>query len=190
MTDKSIEEEVMIKASQARKLAKYMSSTQDLVEEQIQKAFKRGEFDNLEGSGKPLDLYENPFEPPELRMVFKILKNNNFAPYWIELGKEIDADLDKFEKDFNYFLKYTRIFLSEKHNSASIKRFATKKAKFYYESRLCLEKIAKKIINYNLQCPTYREARPNLVVDDKMYEVISKVEKVVEEYSKDVKSET
>ncbi|NLB89196.1 MAG: DUF1992 domain-containing protein, partial [Syntrophomonadaceae bacterium] len=123
MNNKTIQEEIMIKAAQARKLAKYMSSTQDLVEEQIQKAFQRGDFDNLEGAGKPLNLYENPYEPPELRMVFKILKDNNFAPYWIELGKEIDADLDKFEKEVEHFKKYTRIFVSEKHNQKSIKRF-------------------------------------------------------------------
>lgn len=190
MTDKSIEEEVMIKAGQARKLAKYMSSTQDLVEEKIQKAFKKGEFENLEGAGKPLNLYENPFEPPELRMVFKILKNNDFAPYWIELGKEIDAEFDKFEKELNYFLKYTRIFVSGKHNQASIKRFETKKAKFYYESRLWLEKIAKKIIDYNLHCPTYREARPNIIVDDRMYEVITSVERIIEEHNENLKSET
>ncbi|HBK54312.1 MAG TPA: DUF1992 domain-containing protein, partial [Syntrophomonas wolfei] len=44
-----------------------MSSTQDLVENQIRKAQERGEFNNLEGSGKPISLEENPFEPPELR---------------------------------------------------------------------------------------------------------------------------
>lgn len=180
MTEKSIEEEVMIKAGQARKLAKYMSSTQDLVEEQIQKALKRGDFDNLEGTGKPLDLYENPFEPPELRMAFKILKNNDFAPYWIELGKEIDAQLDKFEKEVQLFCRYTNIFVQEKHSNLSIKRFEKKKANFYYESRLWLEKIAKNIIDYNLHCPTFREARPNLIVDDKMYEVITKIEQIIE----------
>lgn len=184
MGNKSIEEEVMIKAGEARKLAKYMSSTQDLVEEQIQKAFQRGDFDNLEGEGKPLNLYENPYEPPELRMVFKILKDNDFAPYWIELGKEIDAELDKFEKELDYFLKYTRIFVTQKHNQASIKRFEAKKARFYFESRLALERINKKIIDYNLHCPSFREGRTNIRVDDKMYEVITSVEKVIEEYSK------
>lgn len=182
--EKSVEEEIMIKAGQARKLARYMSSTQDLVEEQIQKAFERGDFDNLKGAGKPLNLYENPFEPPELRMVFKILKDNNFAPYWIELGKEIDADFEKFEKDVEHFKKYTHIFFSEKHNRASIKRYEARKARFYYETRLLLEKISKKILDYNLHCPTFRETRSNIIVDDMMYEVITSVEKIIEEHLK------
>jgi DnaJ family protein C protein 28 len=92
VSDKSIEEEIKLKAQKSRKLARYMSSTQDLVENQIRKAMENGEFDNLAGTGKPLRFEENPYEPPELRMIHKILKDNDFAPYWIELGKEIDQD--------------------------------------------------------------------------------------------------
>ncbi len=180
MAEKSIEEEVMIKAGQARKLAKYMSSTQDLVEEQIQKALRRGDFDNLEGQGRPLDLQENPFEPPELRMTFKILKNNDFAPFWIELGKEIDADGDKFNKEVEQFKRYTYLFMREKHTNLSIKRFEKKKASFFYEARLKLEKIHQKIVDYNLHCPTFREGRANFAIDDKMYEVITAIEQVIE----------
>ncbi|MGZ3629064.1 MAG: DnaJ family domain-containing protein, partial [Ktedonobacteraceae bacterium] len=33
----------------------------DYIEEQIHQAQSRGEFDNLPGSGKPLNLDENPF---------------------------------------------------------------------------------------------------------------------------------
>jgi DnaJ family protein C protein 28 len=38
MADKSVDEEIKIKAQQARRLARYMSSTEDLVENQILKA--------------------------------------------------------------------------------------------------------------------------------------------------------
>lgn len=69
-----MEEQVKIKAQQNRKLARYMSSTADLVENQIMKAQERGEFENLTGQGKPLRFEENPYEAPELRMIFKILK--------------------------------------------------------------------------------------------------------------------
>ncbi len=63
MADRSVEDEVIIKLQQARKLARYMSSTQDLVESQIIKAQQRGDFDNLAGAGKPLDLDEIPMSP-------------------------------------------------------------------------------------------------------------------------------
>lgn len=184
MSEKSLEEEIMIKAQQNRHIARYMSSTEDLVEEQIRKAREKGEFDNLKGQGKPLDLYENPFEPAELRMAFKILKDNDFAPYWIQLGKEIDAQIDKFWSEVERFKRYTALVVSDERSSISLKRFEKKKASFYFEQRLEMEKIIKKIVDYNIHCPTFRMGRSNLNLDDEMYKVINAVEKIMEEAKK------
>jgi DnaJ family protein C protein 28 len=181
MTEKSLDEEIKVGAQKARKLARYMSSTQDLVESQIEKARQRGDFDNLKGAGQPLHLEENPFEPVELRMAFKILKDNDFAPYWIELGKEIDNDLSKFWKEVEHFKKYTRVFYRDKHKQAAIDRYDKKKANFYFEQRLVLEKVNKKILDYNLHCPTFRLGRSSLVVDDEMYQAITQIEQLIEE---------
>lgn len=180
MKEKSYEEEVKIKAEKSRPLARYMSSTEDLVEMQIEKAMARGEFNNLKGAGKPIKFEENPYEPPELRMMFKILKNNNFAPYWIELGKEIDADLGRLNQEVEYFKKYINMFFREKRSLKAYKNFEQKKAHFYYESRLALERISQKINDYNLHCPTFRENRANIVVDDEMYKIITAIEKEIE----------
>lgn len=103
----------------------------DLVGAMIAKAMERGEFDNLEGAGKPLNLEENPFEPVELHMVHKILKDNGYAPYWIELGKEIDVLRAKFSKEVDYFKRYTRIVFSEKRSSAALRRYELKKNDFF-----------------------------------------------------------
>lgn len=181
MADDKLEEEIYQKLVQARRLARYMSSTEDLVEQQILKAQEKGDFDNLEGAGKPVQFEENAFEPPELRMVYKILKDNDFAPYWIELGKEIDHDLQCFWGEVEYFKKYAAMIYHDKHSRAALERFDKKKAHFYFEQRLTLEKVNKKIIDYNLHCPTFEQGRANLVVDHHMYEVITQVEKVIEE---------
>ena len=63
------------------------------VEKQIREAIEHGEFDNLRGKGKPLDLGENPFAPEDWRLAFKVLKDAGFAPEWIEQGKEIRNEL-------------------------------------------------------------------------------------------------
>jgi hypothetical protein len=181
MSERSLEEEIKIKAQQNRKLAKYMSSTEELVEEQIRKAQERGDFDNLKGAGQPLDLSENPYEPEDMRMAFRILRNNDFTPYWIQLGKDIDADTARLWKEVEYFKRYTIQFINEKHVSITINRFEKKKAHFYYEKRLELEKIKKKILDYNLQCPTFRLGRPNIEVDDEMNKVIRAIEKIIED---------
>ncbi len=64
-----------------------------IVERQIIKAWERGEFDDLPGKGKPLDLTENPFADPDWRVAYKILQDNDFTLDWIELDKEIRAEI-------------------------------------------------------------------------------------------------
>ena len=60
-----------------------------IVEERIRKAQKKGEFENLEGSGEPLDFLEDQMVAEELRLAYKILKNADCLPPEIELKKEI-----------------------------------------------------------------------------------------------------
>jgi hypothetical protein len=60
-----------------------------IVEDRIRKAQKKGEFDNLPGAGKPLDLYNDQHIPEDLRLPYKILKNADCLPPEIELKKEI-----------------------------------------------------------------------------------------------------
>ena len=64
-----------------------------VADRKIQEAMDEGAFDGLEGTGKPLDLSENPFEDPSLRMAHRLLRNNGFAPAWILDGKEIDQEI-------------------------------------------------------------------------------------------------
>jgi hypothetical protein len=63
-----------------------------IAERKIREAMEQGAFDRLEGAGKPLNLEDNPLEDPSLRMAHRLLKNNGFAPAWIEEAKEIDAE--------------------------------------------------------------------------------------------------
>ena len=60
-----------------------------IVEERIRKAQKKGDFDNLKGSGEPLDLLNDQAVAEELRLAYKILKNADCLPPEIELKKEI-----------------------------------------------------------------------------------------------------
>ena len=64
-----------------------------IAERKIQEAMEEGAFRNLDGVGAPLALDEDPFTDPSLRMAHRLLKNNGFAPAWIEESREIDRDL-------------------------------------------------------------------------------------------------
>lgn len=71
-----------------------MNRRESMTEKMLREAIESGEFDNLPGKGKPMDLSENPFEDPDLRMVHKLLRNAGFAPAWIEERKDIDAEFE------------------------------------------------------------------------------------------------
>lgn len=65
----------------------------DVIERKIRKAQEEGKFRNLQNEGAALDLSENPFEDPEMRVAYKVLSNAGYCPPWIDLMKEIDADM-------------------------------------------------------------------------------------------------
>ncbi|HEX9075275.1 MAG TPA: DUF1992 domain-containing protein [Anaerolineae bacterium] len=62
------------------------------VEKQIREAIERGDFENLPGQGKALDLGEDPFTPRDWQLAYKILKDAGMAPDWIEQDKEIRSE--------------------------------------------------------------------------------------------------
>lgn len=55
----------------------------------IEKAMAEGEFDNLPGMGQPIDLEEYFNTPEEVRLGYKMLKENGFRPTEVELYGEI-----------------------------------------------------------------------------------------------------
>ena len=63
-------------------------------ESRIREAIERGDFANVPGSGRPLDLgEENPFAG-DMEVAYRILRQAGGAPLWIELGREIDDGLE------------------------------------------------------------------------------------------------
>jgi hypothetical protein len=61
-----------------------------MAERRILEAMERGEFDDLPGKGKPLELEDDdPMVPEELRMAYRIMKNAGMLPPELELRKEI-----------------------------------------------------------------------------------------------------
>ncbi len=98
-----------------------------LVEERIKNAQKKGDFNNLSGSGKPLDLDDNSCVAEDLRLAYKILKNADFVPPEIEIKNEITKTEDllagmKDEKEKYCTLKKLNFLILKLNNmrSASI----------------------------------------------------------------------
>ena len=60
-------------------------------DEKIKEAIAKGEFDNLPGRGKPLDLDAYFATPEHLRMGYSILKSAGIIPEEVDLLKQIEG---------------------------------------------------------------------------------------------------
>jgi hypothetical protein len=75
------------------------------IEERIRAAIEAGEFNNLEGAGKPLDLDAYFNTPEDLRMGYSVLKSAKIVPEEVdrlkeigELKEQIKSSTDESEK--------------------------------------------------------------------------------------------
>lgn len=60
-----------------------------IAEQRIREAIENGEFNNLKGMGKPLDLRDESWIQEDIRMAYRILKNAGCLPAELELRKEV-----------------------------------------------------------------------------------------------------
>ncbi|MDI6890656.1 MAG: DUF1992 domain-containing protein [Thermodesulfovibrionales bacterium] len=60
-----------------------------IAERRIIEAIENGEFENLEGMGKPLIFEDEIWIPEDLRMTYRILKNAGCTPPELELRNEV-----------------------------------------------------------------------------------------------------
>lgn len=73
------------------------SVIQSIAEQRIAEAQQRGEFDNLPGQGRPLQLEDMSHVPPELRMAYKVLRNAGCLPPELAERKELNRLADMLE---------------------------------------------------------------------------------------------
>jgi Domain of unknown function (DUF1992) len=97
-------------------------SFQKNVDEKIEEAIARGEFDNLPGKGKPLDLDAYFATPEHLRMGYSILKSADIIPEEMELLRQIESLKKSLESSTTQIeKKVLRQQLSEKLTSFNVR---------------------------------------------------------------------
>ena len=128
------------------------------VTKHIQEAMERGDFKDLPGKGKPQQRDDNPYIPPAVRTVNQMLKDNGFAPRWIEVNKEIRAETENAEKLIEN-LKGRRSRLEAQLRAQPLKRDAIRSVFELERTRTLeaytdqLQQLNKKIQQWNLMMP-------------------------------------
>jgi hypothetical protein len=111
------------------------SSETHWMEEIIQAAIRRGDFDDLPGKGQPLDLTSDepdPYDKNGSWMVNRVMRYGGLLPEWIELDRQIRADLA--------WLRAT--------------------PKEHPERRSRIVELNDRIVRFNLTCPSSSQHKP------------------------------
>ena len=109
-------------------------SFQKSVDEKIEEAIAKGEFDNLPGKGKPLDLDAYFATPEHLRMGYSVLKSADIIPEEMELLREIEGLKKSLDSCTNQAEKKAlRQQLSEKVTNLNMRLEHNRKARKFRE---------------------------------------------------------
>ena len=129
------------------------AALQRLAEERIRDAIQRGEFDNLPGRGKPLNLEDDRHIPDDLRLAYKVLKNAGCLPPELDLKKEISKAeelLSSMEDEGQKYRQLQRLnFLIMKLNEMRRGSVQWEEKQLYYEKMV--EKVGVKKPSKNEQ---------------------------------------
>lgn len=95
-----------------------------IAERRILEAMENGEFENLEGRGKPIIFEDETWIPEDLRMAYRFLKNSGCIPPELEMRKEvinmnalintIDDDKERLKKIRELNFKLLKLNLTRK----------------------------------------------------------------------------
>ena len=72
------------------------SVIQSIAERRIEESMAKGDFDDLPGRGKPLELEDDSHVPPELRMAYQVLRNAGCVPCLVSTS---DAAVEALRRD-------------------------------------------------------------------------------------------
>lgn len=130
----------------------------DLVEDLLSEARDRGDFDNLEGKGKPLALDQNPFAG-DRALAYSLLKNNQFAPPEIERGKEIDSDIQRAEHLLETLRHRKHALGTRVAHPDALRAFNLVRDTTEARYEALLREINSKILSLNIVAPTVMHRR-------------------------------
>jgi Domain of unknown function (DUF1992) len=118
-----------------------------IAEDKIRKAMEDGEFDNLPGKGKPLQLEDLSHIPEELRVAYKVMKNANMVNDIDTLQKELMTIEDLIDsctsnEDSKRYRKEKRVIQMRLDALLKKRKSLDTKASAYYKERM-LERLKK-----------------------------------------------
>lgn len=148
------------------------SDWKSLVDQLLQDAQNAGKFDNLPKTGQPLKIDDDPNTPSDMKLAHKILKENNFAPEWMMLGKDVDALRERLLDNMRKGARAYRGAMADADRSADSferrQRAETTLNRAKQAWGQAAEKLNREILRYNLKVPPAIAQKPLIDVEHEL----------------------
>lgn len=130
------------------------------VDKAIRKAMEEGQMDNLPGEGKPLNLDNDLNTPDELKLAYKILKDNDLAPDWMLTGRELAEREKKLRDQVRRAANAYQASLTDTDPAARVR---AERAWNRAQQKLALDiaRFNRDLATYNLKAPSGVVRRPH-----------------------------
>lgn len=138
------------------------------IEKLIQQAIEEGAFDNLRGMGKPLNLDDNPFIDPGWQLAYHLLKENGFAPSFIEIRQAIDTEHAVARANLAQACEWRKAAAARQEDARWVEGEWQRGLTAFSEA---VEALNKRIFHYNVSIPMDRFHRQKINVADEIAEL-------------------
>ena len=138
------------------------------IDEIIRRAMETGQFDNLPGKGKPLNLEDNPHEDPVWRLAHHVLQSGGFTLPWIETLREIETSLEEARLALRRVWGWREANLSEGKAPQWVEAEWRRAVGVFQEQ---ISSLNKRIQSYNLEVPNDRFQRRPLNEDGELEKI-------------------
>ena len=140
------------------------------IDDPIKKAMQDGQFDDLPGKGKPLNLDQNPFADPEWELAHHMLKSSGYTLPWIEARQQIEKELEEARADLKRAWEWKQSAAAQKLPPAQVELQWQQQLSAFRETVFSLNK---RIRDYNLQAPSDRFHLLMLNIDKEIAAIVS-----------------
>jgi len=144
-----------------------MSWIEIVADRKIRDAQDEGAFDNLPGKGQPLKLDYDSRVPPELRAAYRLMKDAQVLPEWIQLDKEIRQKQEQWERRIcDYATELEAALARQPHRKveAYLLDLDRGRDRFVYRAAEGLQERNRMIDRFNLTVPVLSRQRARIDV--------------------------
>jgi DnaJ family protein C protein 28 len=138
------------------------------IDEIIRAAMQEGAFENLRGKGQPLNLDDNPNVDPEWQLAYHLLKQNGFAPEFIEQRQAIEIALAAARSAMARSWAWRQQALAGGEDSTLV---AGEWAKAKQRFGAAVEKLNAQIKTYNINIPHDKLYRKPINIEEELVQL-------------------